>query len=473
MHPTASQYKILVTGSKLSSRNERNSRTRALLDTLPRPEGGISSFLDQSDGESDLDISRSSRINHNALRNASASMVVGVARQSASMINNSIAPPRNPTFGVRGSSTRTGVSGRRAMNSGVQFPPRGTAFGTDPCVPPVTGVNTDDAGLTGAQMEILKSTIADYCSNDLRKIVMTDIKEQLKQLDKSGYSHPPETNNGGVTSSEEFQLYQAQLQRNKEKHKRRLASLLRFVSLGLAWFCEAMRFEVVQTKHLPAIVKAAITAGEYDDILGSCGEYVDGTVLENPLFACALKFVENIGSAHQKSVSKQLADLEKQRNRQEQFVSINKLQALRSRSSQPNGPISLASGPFDAILKDTGATTSSVSVGGVETKSPRRSQSVMPTASPSSPSAAPGVSERLPQTRTISPDSSALSTQGMDAGEQAAQSDTGGKRNNTETPETTPNTESPMRSFRKINPAMATGNLSKLTSLAHNLLATS
>lgn len=211
--------------------------------------------------------------------------------------------------------------------------------------------------LNDTQLKFLQNTLKDYCTQDLRNIVMTDLKEQLAQFTQSvnnqraedAFMHRSQMHHEpGESPSKEYLQYEAELAQNRLHEKKRLGSLLRFTSLGLSWFCNAMRFEAIDTRHLPAIVEKSISDGDYDDVLGNCGRYIHGTVLENPLFACGLKFIENIGQAHQRSMQEKLASYENQQSLNDDFVNISQLKAFRKGATAKDSK----QGVFDSILNN-------------------------------------------------------------------------------------------------------------------------
>jgi len=221
--------------------------------------------------------------------------------------------------------------------------------------------------LDNTQLEYLKN----YCTQDLRNLVLSDIREQLAQFTQAVHSQQAQTY-ANVASpksvTNEFLQYEAELAQNRLGEKKRLGSLLRFTSLGLTWFCNAMRFEVIDTKHLPAIVEKSINDGEYDDVLGTCGKYIHGTVLENPLFACGLKFIENIGQAHQKSMQEKLASYENKQYLNEDFVNISTLKSFRKGASVTEAK----HGVFDDILNKSAPNNNFVKTNLPEQKSAKK-----------------------------------------------------------------------------------------------------
>lgn len=218
---------------------------------------------------------------------------------------------------------------------------------------------TERDSLSGAQLHQIKQAIRDYCVSDLRPFVMEDIKAQLSSLNDKGYLPSTSSPSSEQKDSEpEFQLYEAQIRRDRSFEKAKIANMLNFTALGISWFCQSMKFDAIKTNQLPETVRQSIKNGDYDDTLDNCSMYIRGTVLENPLFSCVLKFAENIGTAHQKEMSKQLADMERDTERRENdnFVNLSKLKSLRGWNPANLPSSSPALAPRPSIKKAQRAT---------------------------------------------------------------------------------------------------------------------
>lgn len=187
-------------------------------------------------------------------------------------------------------------------------------------------------GLTQKQKEIIQSTIQEYCPPSLQDIVFQDIITQMKQLDDKGYSLPHGYSPKEHSLDEnEIRLYEQQINREKNKEKKKIANLINFGAIGLSWFCQGMDVDWIKIKHLPAIVRESIRSGDFDDTLEGVGSYVRGTVIENPLLSAFLKFIEKVGEAHQKELDNELTQLEEKHNSQgqRQKASLSSLNKLR------------------------------------------------------------------------------------------------------------------------------------------------
>lgn len=191
--------------------------------------------------------------------------------------------------------------------------------------------------LTPQQQKILMDTIRDYVPESLGTVAYEDVINRMEHLHKKGFKLPADYEGRKHNIDEnEIRLYEQQIERDKDRDKKKLSYMINFAAIGLNWFCQSMELDWIHTKYLPNTIKEAVKNGEFDDDLEGAGVYLRGTVMDNPLFSSVLKFVEKVGEANQKEIDEETERLEKEEEEREKrnAAALHKLNQFRGETTQ-------------------------------------------------------------------------------------------------------------------------------------------
>lgn len=182
-------------------------------------------------------------------------------------------------------------------------------------------------GLNALQKKLVLKTIREYCPENMQNVVYEDLMAQMEILDKKGYKLPKGYDKHKHDISEnEIKLYEQQLQRDKGRDQKKMHHMINFTAYSLSWFCQFISMDWIKTRHLPKLIREALDNGEFDDSIEGIGQYLRGSVFDNPMFSSVLKFVEKVGEAHHMGVEEEQEGLEEREEKKE----IRKSAALNS-----------------------------------------------------------------------------------------------------------------------------------------------
>lgn len=168
-------------------------------------------------------------------------------------------------------------------------------------------------------------------SKDLHSVLYQDIIEQMENLEKRNYSLPKDYDKRKHDISDnEMRLFEQQVQRDRHRDTKKVSEMIGFSAITLSQLCQLFQVDWIKTKNLPKIIREAINEGEFEDCMEGIGQYMRGTVFDNPLFSTVLKFVEKVGEAHTLEVEEEQEQAEedahkRERNHADALRSLNKL----------------------------------------------------------------------------------------------------------------------------------------------------
>jgi len=224
------------------------------------------------------------------------------------------------------SRSRSSISGSRKDRYGLSESGRSAS----------SSAAQSDQGLNTLQKRMVLNTIREYCPENMHNVVYEDLISQMELFEKKGFTLPKGYDKRKHEMGEnEIKLYEQQLQRDKSRDQKKMTYMINFAALGLSWFCQFISVDWIKTKHLPSLIRSALDEGEFEDSIEGIGQYLRGSVFDNPMFSTILKFVEKIGESHHKEMEEELDKLEDQADDKEKRhnAALNKLN--RFRQSEP------------------------------------------------------------------------------------------------------------------------------------------
>ncbi len=228
-----------------------------------------------------------------------------------------------------------------------------------------TAESTAYPGLNTLQKKIVLKTIQDYCpQGGIQNVLYEDIMTQMEQLEKQGYKLPKGYDKRKHDLSDnEIRLYEQQLQRDRTKDHKKMSNLINFAALGLSWFCKFISVDWIKTRHLPDLIRTALNEGEFEESIEGIGQYMRGSVFDNPMFSTVLKFVEKIGEAHHREMEEEQEKLEEKEEHKEErsaanLQKLNKFRnpgasSVKSSASSNTTASSAPKLPFDVAPPDS------------------------------------------------------------------------------------------------------------------------
>lgn len=187
-------------------------------------------------------------------------------------------------------------------------------------------------GLSNEQRQAVMSIVKQHCPQEMYNVVLEDVFSQMEHLEKQGYNLPPNYDKQkNDLSTNEIRLYEQQVQRDKDRDKKKMSYMINFAAMGLNGFCQCMNFDWIKTKQLPRIIRKSIKDGDFDDCLDGVGSYLRGTIFDHPVFSTVLKFVEKVSEAHQLEVEEENIKLqeEQERRAERNNAAMNSLNSMR------------------------------------------------------------------------------------------------------------------------------------------------
>jgi len=192
--------------------------------------------------------------------------------------------------------------------------------------------STKFKGLNALQKKIVLKTIREYMPENMQNVVYEDLMSQMEILDKKGYKLPKGYDQHKHDISEnEIKLYEQQLQRDKGRDQKKMHDIINFSAFSLSWFCQFISMDWIKTRHLPKLIREAVDHGEFDDSIEGIGQYIRGSVFDNPMFSSVLKFVEKVGEAHHMGVEEEQEGLEEREEKKDvrKSAALNSLNKFR------------------------------------------------------------------------------------------------------------------------------------------------